>query len=67
METLFLGMRTNAGIDLKLFKSKYKSDLLIEKKTMIDELRKNNILKLERGFLIPTRAGLAMADSLALI
>jgi oxygen-independent coproporphyrinogen III oxidase len=67
LETLFLGLRTNVGIDLKLFKSKYNTDLLIEKKTIIDKLVENNVLKLKRGYLVPTRAGLAIADSLALI
>jgi oxygen-independent coproporphyrinogen-3 oxidase len=67
LEALFLGLRTKAGIDLKLYKSKYKTDLLIEKKMIIDKLLENKILKLNRGFLTPTRAGLAIADSLALI
>ena len=67
IEALFLGLRTKAGIDLKLYKNKYKTDLLAEKKEIIDKLLENNILKLQRGFLLPTRAGLAVADSLALI
>jgi oxygen-independent coproporphyrinogen-3 oxidase len=67
LEALFLGLRTKAGIDLKLYQSKYGMDLLAEKKPVIEKLLENNLVKVERGFLIPTRNGLAVADSLALI
>jgi hypothetical protein len=33
----------------------------------IDELIKNKLVELKKGFLRPTRAGIAVADSLALI
>ena len=36
LEALFLGLRTKAGIDLKLYKTKYGVDLLEDKKTIID-------------------------------
>jgi oxygen-independent coproporphyrinogen III oxidase len=67
LEALFLGLRTYAGINLRRFKRQYGMDLLIEKRMIIAQLRENKLVKLERGFLIPTRAGLALADSLALI
>jgi len=35
LEALFLGLRTKAGIDLKLYKTKYGADLLKDKKTII--------------------------------
>ncbi|MFA5324169.1 MAG: radical SAM family heme chaperone HemW [Smithella sp.] len=67
LEALFLGLRTKAGINLKNYKSKYGVDLLADKKTIIDALIKNKLVELRNGFLRPTRSGMAIADSLALI
>jgi oxygen-independent coproporphyrinogen-3 oxidase len=67
LEALFLGLRTKAGINLINYKSKYGIDLLADKKTIIDELIKNKLIELKNGFLRPTRSGMAVADSLALI
>jgi oxygen-independent coproporphyrinogen III oxidase len=67
LEALFLGLRTREGIDLRLYKQKYGTDLLAEKKTIIEKLLEDRLVKLERGFLMPTNAGLAVADSIALI
>jgi hypothetical protein len=39
----------------------------VDKKTIIDALIKNNLVEFKCGFLRPTRAGMAIADSLALI
>lgn len=67
LEAMFLGLRTKTGIDLKRYKTKYNIDLFAEKKTIIDALIKNKLVELKNGFLRPTRAGMAVADSLALI
>jgi oxygen-independent coproporphyrinogen-3 oxidase len=67
LEALFLGLRTKAGLDLKRYKTKYGVDLLEDKKAIIDALIKNKFVELEDCFLSPTRAGMAVADSLALI
>ncbi len=67
LEALFLGLRTKAGIDLERYKTKYGVNLLVDNKTIIDALTKNKLVKLKNGFLMPTRAGMAVADSLALI
>ncbi|MGD0022484.1 MAG: radical SAM family heme chaperone HemW [Smithellaceae bacterium] len=67
LEALFLSLRTKAGIDLERYKTKYGVNLLVDKKTIIDALTKNKLVKLKNGFLMPTRAGMAVADSLALI
>ncbi len=67
LETLFLGLRTKDGINLKLYKALYGSDLLVEKQQIIEELIKNNLIELKNGSLCPTSAGMAVADSLALI
>jgi oxygen-independent coproporphyrinogen-3 oxidase len=67
MEALFLGLRTKAGIDLKRYRTRYGTDLIADKKTIIDALIKNKFVELKNGFLRPTRKGMAVADSLALI
>jgi oxygen-independent coproporphyrinogen-3 oxidase len=67
LEAMFLGLRTKAGIDLKRYQIKYGIDLCEDKKTIIDALIKNKFMELRNGFLRPTRAGMAIADSLALI
>jgi oxygen-independent coproporphyrinogen-3 oxidase len=67
LEALFLGLRTKAGIDLRRYKTKYGADLFVDKKTIIDALIKNKLMELKNGFLMPTRSGMAVADSLALI
>ncbi|MBW6487203.1 MAG: radical SAM family heme chaperone HemW [Syntrophobacterales bacterium] len=67
LEALFLGFRTRRGICLEEFCVRYGQDLLKEKKTAIDQLIAGGFVKLSRGFLKPTRQGLAVADSLALI
>lgn len=67
LETLFLGLRNKSGIDLKRFKDQYGADLMREKKPIMDALLTNKLVELKNGFLCPTRAGMAVADSLALI
>ena len=67
LEVLFLGLRTKAGIDLERYKTKYGADLFEDKKTIIDALIKNKLAELKSGILMPTRSGMAVADSLALI
>ena len=67
LEMLFLSLRTHTGIDLNLYKTKYAADLLEDKKSIISSLIKNNLVEIKDGFLRPTRSGMAVADSLALI
>lgn len=67
LEALFLGFRTRLGIDLEDFQRRYGQDLLGEKKEILKKLREERLVELEKGFLRPTRAGMAVADSLALI
>jgi oxygen-independent coproporphyrinogen-3 oxidase len=67
LETLFLGLRTKAGIDLKQYRTRYGTDLLEDKKTIIKLMLKNKLIEVQNGFLRPTRSGMAVADSLALI
>lgn len=67
LEALFLGFRTRRGIHLEDFKRRHGQDLLAEKEEILRKLKKDGLLEIRNGFLIPTRAGMAVADSLALI
>ncbi|MBN1473071.1 MAG: radical SAM family heme chaperone HemW [Syntrophaceae bacterium] len=67
LETLFLGLRTSKGIDLKLYKKRFYTDLLEDKKNVIESLLINKLVEVKNNHLRPTLAGMAMADSLALI
>jgi oxygen-independent coproporphyrinogen III oxidase len=67
LEALFLGLRTKRGIHLKEFAEQYEYDLLAEKKEALAKLQEEGLLSIQNGYAIPTRAGLALADSLALI
>jgi oxygen-independent coproporphyrinogen III oxidase len=67
LEALFLGIRTKRGVDLKLYANEYHLDLLKNKKTAINIMLKENLVEIRNGFLQPTRKGLALADSIALI
>ena len=67
MEALFLGFRTRRGICLETFRIRYGRDLLADKRDMIERLSGEGLVEIRDGFLRPTRAGMAVADSLALI
>ena len=67
LEALFLGLRTKKGISLRNFAEEYHFDLLAEKKDLLHQLRKDGFLLIDNDHLVPTRAGLAVADRLALI
>jgi len=67
LESLFLGFRTKAGVHLADFAEKYGFDLLSLKKTQIEPLLAEGHLIITDGRLQPTRRGMALADSLALL
>ena len=67
LESLFLSMRTKDGIHLQQYKNRFGTDILVDKKQVIDELMKSGLLELKDGSLKPTLDGMAVADSLALI
>jgi oxygen-independent coproporphyrinogen-3 oxidase len=67
LESLFLGFRTRRGICLEAFRNRCGRDLLKDKRDMIDRLSREGLVEIHDGFLRPTRAGMAVADSLALI
>jgi oxygen-independent coproporphyrinogen-3 oxidase len=67
LEDLFLGFRTRRGICLETFKIRYGRDLLMEKRDVLMKLSREGLVEIRDGFLRPTRTGMAVADSLALI
>ncbi len=67
LEALFLGFRTRRGICMETFKIRYGRDLLADKRDMVERLSGEGLVEIRDGFLRPTRAGMAVADSLALI
>jgi len=67
LEAFYLGLRTKKGICIQEFSEKYSWDILTEKEKPFAELLQKGLVILENGFVHPTRNGLALSDSLALI
>jgi len=67
LEALYLGLRTKKGICVRDYSTKYSRDILAERGKSFVELQRRGFVVLENGFVHPTRAGLALSDSLALI
>ena len=67
LEALYLGLRTKKGISLEDLKNQYDYDLLSERKEILARLREEGLVSIQDGCVSPTRAGLAVADSLAII
>ncbi|MCX5908912.1 MAG: radical SAM family heme chaperone HemW [Deltaproteobacteria bacterium] len=67
LEALALGFRTRKGFQLSDLSVKYHLDLWGEKKEILQELQREGLLLIEGDHVFPTRAGLAVADRLALI
>lgn len=69
-ETLMLGLRTTAGIDLDGFAARYGADLLAANEILVTRLEDEGHLAIRLGpeggrWLVPTLSGLAVADGLA--
>jgi len=67
LEALYFGMRKKRGIHLREFEDRYHCNLVSEKSSMLTRLQEEKLISIEGGYLHPTRAGLALADSLSLI
>jgi oxygen-independent coproporphyrinogen-3 oxidase len=67
LESLYLGMRTREGIDLETFAERYGCDLIAEKGTVLSALQDQGLITIQEGRLRPTRAGLAVSDSLPVL
>jgi oxygen-independent coproporphyrinogen-3 oxidase len=67
LEAVFLGLRTSKGINLIDYERRYRQDLLSEKRVILSKLVQKGLIEIKNDRLQPTREGLAVADSLALI
>lgn len=67
LEALYLALRTKKGVNFENFKNRYQYDLFAEKKEILIRLLEEGFISIRDGRLYPTQAGLAVADSLALI
>jgi oxygen-independent coproporphyrinogen-3 oxidase len=67
LEALYLGLRTRKGISLQDFQKEYHYNLLAEQEEILSKLKEEGFISIQNGRLYPTRAGLAIADSLSLI
>ena len=66
-EAFFLGLRTARGINLNDFSEKHGEKFLREKRNILQRIEEEGLIVIQEGYLRPTRAGLAVADRLALI
>jgi oxygen-independent coproporphyrinogen-3 oxidase len=67
LEAWFLGLRTSKGIDREDFSSRYGEASFSRNAEVLARLRENGFLTDQDGHLRPTRKGLAIADTLALL
>jgi len=67
LEAIYLGLRTRKGINLKDLLENHQYDLLAEKKRLLTQLQQEGFLAIEDDHVYPTRAGLVVADRLALM
>jgi oxygen-independent coproporphyrinogen III oxidase len=67
LEAFYLGLRTQKGFCIQDYSTKYSRDILAEKGKAFMELQRRGLILIENGFIHPTRAGLALSDTLALI
>lgn len=61
---IMLSLRTCFGLDLELFKNKFKVNLYEKKKSEIDEYISNGFLFIENNYLKPTYNGMMILDSI---
>jgi len=65
LESLMLGLRSYAGVDLGRVRSVWGVDLIAANTDLIARLESEGLLSMEHGCLVPTLEGLSVADSLA--
>ena len=66
LETLMLGLRTRAGVDLAALERRCGGDLLVERADELEALEQAGLLSVIGAHVVPTLEGLAVADRLAL-
>ena len=67
MEAIHLGLCTKKGIHIEDFARGYDYDIIAEKEEMLKKLEEGGLIIIRDGYLCPTRAGLAVANSLSLV
>ena len=67
LESLYLGFRTDDGLDLKGFEEGFGQDLTIEPPGMLSLLKEQGKVVVKDGRLSPTMEGMAVADALTLL
>lgn len=65
LEALMLGLRTIEGVDLAALLVRHGVDLVAANAPLLERLDAEGLLTLSGGHLVPTLAGLAVADGLA--
>lgn len=65
LERLMLGLRTAEGVDLAALSAELGDDLAAVNRDLLDRLAAEELLRTEGDRLVPTRAGLAVADGVA--
>lgn len=65
LETVMLGLRTMAGIDLDSFHARFGFHLAQHNQALLDDLASRGLLLVRENTISPTLAGLAIADGLS--
>ena len=65
LEALMTGLRTYAGLDLGRLRSRFGVDLIDSNLALVERLESEGLVALEHDHLVPTLAGLAVADGMA--
>lgn len=66
LEALYLGLRTHEGIDCEAFSQRYGCDLIAEMGKLFRHMEQEGLLIISGNHIRPTRAGLAVSDSLSI-
>ncbi len=67
LETIYLGLRTRRGIDPALFTQTYGKEIISANNAVLARLVNEGLLISEGETIRPTRRGMALADSLAIL
>ena len=65
MESVLLGLRTRRGVDTRELEQRFGLDLLSSRGEELEHLSRQQLIRVEDGFVRPTLSGLMIADDLA--
>ena len=66
LEILYVGLRTQDGVDVRRFKEGFGQDLWLEKSDLLSFLKKEGKIRIQGGRIRPTLEGMAVADALTI-